>query len=192
MSQQPPNWYPDPDGGGGLRYWDGTQWTENRAPGAAVAPMPPAKKKRGCLPILGIAAAVIIVLIVIAAVAGSKSSSSKPSSSPGTTGVSKGITAGGSTDPTHEVKITKCIKDPILGDLDIKGTATNDTSKRSDFIIEFAITDSTGKTQLGTTTALANNVEPGQTALFDAPSTVTFQAGAICKVSTVNRTASVG
>jgi hypothetical protein len=27
----PPNWYPDPEGDG-LRWWDGTQWTEHRAP----------------------------------------------------------------------------------------------------------------------------------------------------------------
>lgn len=27
----PPGWYPDPDGVPGQRYFDGTQWTENRA-----------------------------------------------------------------------------------------------------------------------------------------------------------------
>ena len=30
--QQPPGWYPDPQGPG-QRYWDGVQWTEHRAPG---------------------------------------------------------------------------------------------------------------------------------------------------------------
>lgn len=39
MTEQPPQpqqypagWYDDPDGGGGKRYFDGTQWTEDRAP----------------------------------------------------------------------------------------------------------------------------------------------------------------
>jgi hypothetical protein len=27
----PPNWYPDPDGGPGVRYWDGARWTDHRA-----------------------------------------------------------------------------------------------------------------------------------------------------------------
>jgi uncharacterized RDD family membrane protein YckC len=30
----PANWYPDPEGGGGLRYWDGVAWTEHRVPPA--------------------------------------------------------------------------------------------------------------------------------------------------------------
>jgi hypothetical protein len=29
-----PNWYQDPSGTGGLRYWDGTAWTEHLAPGS--------------------------------------------------------------------------------------------------------------------------------------------------------------
>ena len=32
MSNPPGNWYPDPHDASQLRYWDGQQWTEHRAP----------------------------------------------------------------------------------------------------------------------------------------------------------------
>lgn len=35
----PAGWYPDPDGSGGLRYWDGNTWTEHRSP-ATPSPAP--------------------------------------------------------------------------------------------------------------------------------------------------------
>jgi hypothetical protein len=46
----PAGWYPDPDGSGGQRYWDGSAWTEHRAPAApplseqptSVVSIPPA------------------------------------------------------------------------------------------------------------------------------------------------------
>jgi hypothetical protein len=36
----PAGWYPDPDGSGGQRYWDGIIWTEHRFPAAPAAPPP--------------------------------------------------------------------------------------------------------------------------------------------------------
>ncbi len=38
----PANWYPDPSGGGGMRYWDGTAWTPHTAP-----PPPPMQQMWG-------------------------------------------------------------------------------------------------------------------------------------------------
>jgi hypothetical protein len=35
---QPAGWYPDPNDPSTQRYWDGSQWTENRAPARAAAP----------------------------------------------------------------------------------------------------------------------------------------------------------
>src|SRR5688500_275733 len=37
----PPGWYQDPENYYGQRYWDGSHWTENRAPGAAAQLIPP-------------------------------------------------------------------------------------------------------------------------------------------------------
>lgn len=37
LNQKQPGWYPDPDSSNGLRYWEGTQWTEHRMD----APPPP-------------------------------------------------------------------------------------------------------------------------------------------------------
>jgi hypothetical protein len=34
----PAGWYPDPSGSGQQRYWDGSQWTDQYAPGAGTAP----------------------------------------------------------------------------------------------------------------------------------------------------------
>lgn len=34
----PPGWYPDPEGGTGQRYFDGTKWTEHQAAGQQAQP----------------------------------------------------------------------------------------------------------------------------------------------------------
>lgn len=41
MEGTPAGWYDDPEQPGQQRYWDGTAWTENRAPTTAPTPAPP-------------------------------------------------------------------------------------------------------------------------------------------------------
>ena len=51
MSEHPPaNWYPDPEVPGQQRYWDGTQWTEHRAPAADTGSAPPDQGQPGYTP----------------------------------------------------------------------------------------------------------------------------------------------
>lgn len=39
MSSPPAGWYPDPEMAGTQRYWDGSVWTEHRAPAAVTRPV---------------------------------------------------------------------------------------------------------------------------------------------------------
>ncbi len=53
-----PGWYQDPSDPSSQRYWDGTQWTENRSPAAAAAvpaaASPPTNGKAIASMVLGI------------------------------------------------------------------------------------------------------------------------------------------
>lgn len=80
MDQPPAGWYPDPEYPGHQRYWDGTSWTEHRAPDAqppgAEAPvhMGPTQQswfaRHKALGITGIVVGAFILLFVILGVIG--------------------------------------------------------------------------------------------------------------------------
>ena len=58
-----PGWYPDPQGGSGQRYFDGTTWTEQRAPALQAPPVrqAPPPKKRAVWPWVLLAIFVVIL-----------------------------------------------------------------------------------------------------------------------------------
>ncbi len=183
-------WYPDPDGTGQQRYYDGTAWTANYAPGAGAAEAAPppagpapamgpgpvpgpeqsAKKKRGCL-YGAIAALVLLVVIVIAAVATSGSSNSNAANH----------------EAFQNTKITSCASNN-LGNVEIKGTVKNTTSKTSDYTFSIEIKDASGA-QLDAAGAAARGVAPGATANWSAPTKAKGASGVECVVSAVDRTA---
>jgi hypothetical protein len=66
-SATPPGWYSDPQAPGMQRYWDGSQWTENRAPvahaGAGGGVGPPTNGKATASMVLGILGLLFLYLI---------------------------------------------------------------------------------------------------------------------------------
>ena len=76
MSSGPPAaWYADPGGSGGLRYWDGSAWTEHvTAPqpaggaasyGAVVTPAGPAPKGRKVWPLFVVIGVLFVVAVIV-------------------------------------------------------------------------------------------------------------------------------
>jgi hypothetical protein len=64
----PAGWYPDPDGSGGRRYFDGQSWTQHRAaaveaPPLEVAAAPRTAGRNGKV-IAGVIAAVVVLVVV--------------------------------------------------------------------------------------------------------------------------------
>jgi hypothetical protein len=61
----PAGWYPDPEGSGGQRFWNGDEWTEHRAPDAlpVVDATPTASRGPDKRLIVGLAAAVVVLIV---------------------------------------------------------------------------------------------------------------------------------
>jgi hypothetical protein len=49
-SNTPSGWYPDPDGSGGQRFWDGAGWTDHRVPAPAPPVDPPVTPRHAAPP----------------------------------------------------------------------------------------------------------------------------------------------
>ena len=57
------DWYPDPSGGGGHRYWDGTAWTDHvQSPTAPTGPQQAVSRHQNASPKSPILAIVLSVL----------------------------------------------------------------------------------------------------------------------------------
>ena len=120
MTEQlpPADWYPDPEGGTGIRYWDGTQWTEHRAAGPAttssdVSPVP--RKRRGWLALLAVALVVVLVGVVIFVATGTSSKSSKP----GADGSSNGATNAAQPGLDRDAQIVQATVADVLLELGV-------------------------------------------------------------------------
>ncbi|MBJ7331616.1 MAG: DUF4870 domain-containing protein [Solirubrobacteraceae bacterium] len=63
----PPGWYPDPQGQGAERWWDGTQWTANQRPvGVVVGPRPMSPSDEKTWAVLAHASALVASFFALA------------------------------------------------------------------------------------------------------------------------------
>jgi len=116
-----------------------------------------------------------------------ESSESGKSDSKTDTTVSKGI---GSKDATADVTGLECTEPDIAGYSYAKVTITNNSSKPSDYFITVVAESADGATRYDDTIVTAMALNSGQTTTVEGPFLNELPAGAVCKVSEVQRTAS--
>ncbi len=128
-------------------------------------------------------------VIIVGSIASSgNKSTSTTNDNPAVAGVDKGI---GSNDASADVSGATLAAPDAIGFRHIEVTVTNNSSKRSNYLIDLSIESANGATQYDTTIASVNNLEPGQTTVADALSvTKDIPVDAIVKVKTVTRLAS--
>ena len=91
----------------------------------------------------------------------------------------------------EEVTVTECGPPDAIGAVYARGEANNTSSERSLYLIEVVVEDPEGN-QIGTGSTVADNVEPGQRAVWEALTDITqdrWVDGATCRVVDVERNA---
>jgi Protein of unknown function (DUF2510) len=142
VNQAAPGWYPDPQQPGSQRYWDGSAWTDQRAP-LAAAPLPPvvvAKKGNGCLKaalIVGVLLAVLAIgaVALLGALAGKVSTELKKAEALQSSIVAAGGVAGDPNEVADVVPDGSC----AIGDAGLVSwslTVTNSSSKMSSYSVD--------------------------------------------------------
>ncbi len=132
----------------------------------------------------------IIAIIAIANSPGSKDDTTPNSSNPNAaaSGIDNGI---GTKDASADV--SRAILGPVdaIGVRAVTLTVTNNSSERSNYLIDLSIESPDGLTQYDTSLASVNNLEPGQTTTVEAlPITKEVRVDAVVKIKTISRLAS--
>ena len=163
----------------------------------------PKKKRTGRKIAIGAAIAVAGIAIIAVAGGGNKDTADKADAAPAAEAPAAEAPAADTAEapaepaPTpdltevEEVTLTSCAPDEYGIAVMANGQAVNTSSKRSNYSVELTVTAADG-TQIGTGFGYVENVEPGQTAVFDAytdTDTDRWTDGAVCKIVDVERNA---
>ncbi len=147
------------------------------------------KKKRFLLPV----GVVLLIVIIMAANSGGDDDKSTATTTSG--GTASGVTNGlGTRDASGDVTVVKLGDTDALGFKKAELKITNNSSKRSNYLIELSLESADGKTQYDTAAVTASNVEPGQTTggnVLPFTKSKSAPADAVVKVKTVSRTAAL-
>jgi len=143
------------------------------------------KKKRFIL------LAVIAVIAIIAIASGGGSNSSDSSGSSSNSGASsdtigKGL---GSSDASGDIVDIECGAPDAIGMTYPKVTVKNNSSKPSDYLITVVAESADGATRYDSTPVFITALGPDQTMTEEGIFTNELPAGAVCKVTEVQRTA---
>lgn len=121
----------------------------------AKAQRPFWKKKRVILP----AIVVLLIIVLVASNGGDDKDASTNSPTAGSE-VSKGL---GARDASGDVTVVRLADPDVLGFRTAEVKITNNSSKRSNYLVELSLESTDGRTQYDTAVATAQNVDPGQT-----------------------------
>ncbi|CAB4890493.1 unannotated protein [freshwater metagenome] len=127
--------------------------------------------------------AVVAATVVLVASGEKSGSGDSQSNSPAASSATQ------NNGPNGDVEIATCTTDS-MGQLSATVKITNNSSKASNYIITVVFETSDGATQIDSTFAAANNLEPGQNATADAYSFKDAPAGFKCRITDVTRYAS--
>lgn len=190
VNQVAPGWYPDPEHLGTQRFWDGAQWTEQRAPIAAQPQTVVMKKGGGCLKTGLIVLAVLAVLgiglvVALGAFASKVSDEIDKAETAQVSIVAAGGVAGDAGEVTDVVPDGSCVKDEF-GLITWPFTVNNSSSKISNYFVTGVIEQ--GSVKVGDLNAFVQNVSAGQTAKEKLTSLDTVEGEFTCRIVKVDRT----
>lgn len=121
----PPGWYPDPLGGQGARYWDGTQWDGAIQPDPQEFPEspPPVEKPRRNWPVWVGLAATAAIAVGSAAFVMTRTTSDAPTATPATTSAPTTTEAIPTPAPAAAVaaEVKRAMQRNLDDDPDLKG-----------------------------------------------------------------------